>query len=130
MNFVFIGGHTSWDPRSRKQAEEGVRGCVSRKRLKKKGEQTRPTRSCTQPGRVDDSERAHMVLSPTLGTEAAATNRTPSFCHPFYPLSAVISVAHVLAHVTRKREKKRNHTCDWELLTVCLWQTHFTLNCS
>lgn len=75
---------------------------------------TRLTRLCAQPGRDDGSERAH--TSQTFGTEAAATNRTPSFCHSFYPLSAAISVAHVLAHVTRKREKKRrNHTCDWEL---------------
>lgn len=49
--------------------------------------------------------RARTVPSRTLSTEAAAPNRTPSFCHPFYLLSAAISVAHVLAHVTRKREK-------------------------
>lgn len=55
------------------------------KKKKKKGERTQPPRSCAQPGRDDGSEGSH-------GSE-------------FYLLSAAISVAHVLAHVTRKREK-------------------------
>lgn len=80
------------------------------KRLKK-FERTRLTRLCAQAGRDNGSERAHTVPN---RTEAAATNRTPSFCHPLYPLSAAVSVAHVLAHVTRKRRKKEI-TCDWEL---------------